>query len=329
MKEKETTQNIQEKLRVSIGTAVELGLENARNIVAPTTAYLLLDKGCLGQCSFCPRNNGNSKELKLSRILWPEFSLPTVLTNLDNFSNRFRRICLQTSYNPDQESLIKKITQDLTQSGKPLCVTVHPAQTNFIPSLLESGAEKVGIGLDAASKRTYEKHKGRPWENDFEAVLNSIKSFPNKIGIHLIFGLGDSEIDFVKMIQFLHQAGCSSIALFAFTPTEKSSVMKPPDLSAYRRIQAFRHLNYKRIRMFENLVIMDERISSFGIPESQLIEALLNGEAFQTSGCPDCNRPFYNESPRGIAYNFPRPLSKEEFFQAVKEMDLKSNLNNF
>ncbi|HDI74230.1 MAG TPA: hypothetical protein ENF57_04430 [Candidatus Korarchaeota archaeon] len=28
-------------------------------------------------------------------------------------------------------------------------------------------------------------------------------------------------------------------------------------------------------------------------------------EAFLTSGCPSCNRPFYNERPRGPIYNFP------------------------
>ena len=28
-------------------------------------------------------------------------------------------------------------------------------------------------------------------------------------------------------------------------------------------------------------------------------------EAVLTSGCPGCNRPFYNERPRGPIYNYP------------------------
>jgi biotin synthase len=40
-------------------------------------------------------------------------------------------------------------------------------------------------------------------------------------------------------------------------------------------------------------------------------------EAYQTFGCPDCNRPFYNEKPNQTPYNYPRPLSEEERVEAV------------
>jgi len=36
------------------------------------------------------------------------------------------------------------------------------------------------------------------------------------------------------------------------------------------------------------------------------------GEAFRTSGCPGCNRPYYNERPSGPFYNYPRGLTEEE-----------------
>ena len=48
-----------------------------------------------------------------------------------------------------------------------------------------------------------------------------------------------------------------------------------------------------------------------------------SGEPFQTSGCPNCNRPFYNEQPGGILYNYPRPLTAEETAQAVQDMELR------
>ena len=41
-----------------------------------------------------------------------------------------------------------------------------------------------------------------------------------------------------------------------------------------------------------------------------------------TSGCPHCNRPYYNEDPRGVLYNFPfRPNSEyfEKFWNELKE----------
>jgi biotin synthase len=48
-----------------------------------------------------------------------------------------------------------------------------------------------------------------------------------------------------------------------------------------------------------------------------------SGESFQTSGCPDCNRPYYNEQPGSIPYNYPRPLTAKEAIQAVQAMELR------
>jgi biotin synthase len=47
------------------------------------------------------------------------------------------------------------------------------------------------------------------------------------------------------------------------------------------------------------------------------------GEPFQTSGCPDCNRPYYNERPGGVMYNYPRPLVAAEALRAIEEMEIE------
>ena len=47
---------------------------------------------------------------------------------------------------------------------------------------------------------------------------------------------------------------------------------------------------------------------------------LADGDAFRTPGCPDCNRPFYNEHPGGPMYNYPRPLTLAETCQAISEV---------
>ena len=41
------------------------------------------------------------------------------------------------------------------------------------------------------------------------------------------------------------------------------------------------------------------------------------GKTFETSGCQDCNRPFYNESVSGPRYNHPRELTEEELSEAI------------
>ncbi|HID80257.1 MAG TPA: hypothetical protein EYP48_00875 [Ignisphaera sp.] len=43
-------------------------------------------------------------------------------------------------------------------------------------------------------------------------------------------------------------------------------------------------------------------------------------EVVLTSGCPGCNRPFYNESPRGPIFNYPsRDLAKRDEMKIVNE----------
>jgi biotin synthase len=54
------------------------------------------------------------------------------------------------------------------------------------------------------------------------------------------------------------------------------------------------------------------RLTDFGVNRQTLIEILQTGEPFLTSGCPDCNRPYYNEKPSGPIYNYPRNLTEED-----------------
>ncbi|MBF0405978.1 MAG: radical SAM protein [Candidatus Riflebacteria bacterium] len=309
-------------IRVSYGTSIELGLKSALNMVPPTTAYLLHDRGCEGGCSFCPRSGGMKEESRLARVSWPEYKLSSVISGIQNSSANIKRICLQTTFNKAVESEVASISESLSSLKKPLCVTLHPSQTDFIPDLFNSGAEKVGIGLDAATENVYSIHKASCWKSDFPKVLEAIRKYPKRIGVHLIFGLGNSEEEFAKLINFLHESGCSAIALFAFTPIagkETSGAARPP-ISSYRRIQTFRYLNSKRLINIDQIKFINGQIVSFGVSNSILEKELSDGEAFRTSGCNDCNRPFYNESPRGPIYNYPAKLSHPEVVTAFSEL---------
>ena len=63
---------------------------------------------------------------------------------------------------------------------------------------------------------------------------------------------------------------------------------------------------------YEDMVFENGKIGSVKISSSVLENVLSSGKPFQTSGCPDCNRPFYNERPGGPIYNYPYPLNKDE-----------------
>ena len=114
------------------------------------------------------------------------------------------------------------------------------------------------------------------------------------------------------------------IALFAFTPVRGTRLEKlvAPSLESYRRIQAARYLILKGVIRFENIKFEAGRLSYFGLEREQLLEILAEGEAFRTSGCPDCNRPYYNEKPGGVIYNYALPLTEPQKKQATLELGL-------
>jgi biotin synthase-related radical SAM superfamily protein len=80
----------------------------------------------------------------------------------------------------------------------------------------------------------------------------------------------------------------------------------PPALLHYRRIQLARHLITQGKTRCENMLFdNNERIVDFGVSKDALYQTIMAGVPFVTSGCPHCNRPYYNEKPSGPLYNYP------------------------
>lgn len=306
------------KIRVSYGTAIVLGLIEARQDVAPTTAYLLFDRGCIGNCSFCSRANGNVRSKNLSRIIWPEFDLEVVLNRLTTPPLPFARICIQTGYNPAFEDELKQLVQRFIDTGIAVSSTLSPSQTALAKEMLASGLDHVGIGLDAATPETYARHKRKNWQQDWPDLVALLKQAGKQIEVHLIFGLGDSEECFCSRIQTVIDHG-GKISLFALTPVNGG---QPPEMSAYRRVQAFRYLCENHMLRYEECTFTNGKLTRLPMSDSELKTALNQGDAFRTSGCNKCNRPYYNERPGQPFFNYPRPLSHQEFAEAIEQMHL-------
>jgi biotin synthase len=138
------------------------------------------------------------------------------------------------------------------------------------------------------------------------------------VSTHLIVGLGETEREMAERIQWAHDCGVT-VGLFAFTPVRGTHLADrpPPPLAAYRRMQAARWLVVHGLTRFEEMAFdRQERWACLDQPLPA------TGEPFRTSGCPDCNRPFYNEQPSGPMYNYPRPLTAEEADRAIREMEI-------
>jgi biotin synthase-related radical SAM superfamily protein len=133
--------------------------------------------------------------------------------------------------------------------------------------------------------------------------------------------LGETEQEMVRMIDLLRDWGVTP-ALFAFTPIPGTAMEKQasPPIASYRRLQIAGHLILNGLVELRDLSFSAEgRVESVGLGRPELERLLGDGEAFRTSGCPGCNRPYYNEPPRGPLYNYPRALAAQEVTRALQE----------
>lgn len=312
------------EVNVSIGTAAVLGLADVKMDAAPTTAYLMLGGRCRMACAFCAQaRTSSARTINLSRVTWPPFDEKKVLDSLAEAAARgdFRRVCLQVTASQDYFRRAFELVKAVCGvCDLPVDVAILPHNVDQVEVLLSAGVEHIGFGLDAACKRVFQRVKRGNWERNLKLVEEVAQRFPGHVAVHLIVGLGETEREMTETIQRLHNLGVI-VGLFAFTPVRGTAMQDqpPPPLDTYRRMQVARYLISHDLAALGDFTFSTEgRLVSFGLPD--LAKMLADGVAFQTSGCPDCNRPFYNERPGGPLYNYPRPLTPVEALRAVAEL---------
>jgi len=285
--------------------------------VYPTTAYFLSGSSCRMGCSFCPQGTGNNAVLdRLGRVNWPEFSWESVKEGLRQAEkNGTRRICLQSvRHDEGVEPLLQLVNSFKEISNLPLSLSAWIKDQEEAAALFKAGVERISVSIDVVDPDLYRTYKGGDLEERLGLLQECAGNLPGKMSTHIICGLGESEKEALGLINRLVKAGVT-IALFAFVPLKGTPLEggSPPPVESYRRLQAGFYLLKEKIAEFESFEFNDQgRLLSFGIPKSKLRKRLYPGDAFQTSGCPGCNRPFYNERPGGIIYNYHRPLNKIE-----------------
>ncbi len=309
------------EIRLSLGSAVVLGLREARMAAQPTTLYTILGEACLGACRFCAQARDSDADPRfLSRVVWPAFDLTEVLARLPP-PEQIRRICVQTLRGRGiEQALVDIVGVFHTTSNMPISVCMNPTDPGWLPKLKAAGVDRVGVGLDCATESTFTEIKpGFHWDR-YHRFLDEIVAVFGTGSVHLIVGLGDSDQDLVRMMQAAHDRHCY-VALFAFTPVRGARLDLPaPEIGRYRALQMARYLiTSGRIRddamSFEN-----DRLIAFDVDPSLLARPLASGAPFRTTGCPDCNRPLYNERPSGAMYNYAAPLTDQEKAKAREEL---------
>ncbi len=307
-------------IRVSLGSAITLGLTRGVQETETTTIYLMTYHSgkCSANCVFCAQaRSSTSRADMLSRVTWPLFPIEKVIDRIKvvGSGNRVKRVCIQTMNYPgvfkEMLALIKKIN---SMSSLPISLSCQPLNKEQIQNLINAGVNRIGISFDAATKELFNKTKGSSsggpyvWEKHMEGLKNAIRILgKGKVTTHFIVGLGENDRELIEIIQKMVNIGVHP-SLFAFTPIPGTSLEKRPrpSIRRYRKIQLAQYLITTGKAKYEDIVFdMDSNIVDFKLKESLIREIVKTGLPFMTSGCSGCNRPYYNEKPSGPLYNYP------------------------
>lgn len=311
-------------IRLSLGTAIELGLLNKKSDIPPTTAYIMIGNKCSNKCAFCSQSTESStRKDKLSRVIWPEYSKEEILSAFENYKgNNIKRMCIQSMASEDAHEAVAEFIEYIKDKiNMPISLSAKLEKKEDIEKFFSYGVDKIGIAIDAANKHLYETIKGNNYEEKLEFITNMAKEYEGKISTHIIVGLGETHKDIYDLYTYL-KLNNVTISLFAFTPVKGTKMEKinQPDIESYRRVQLMTYMinnGYEKESFtFKNGYIDDIKI------DDKIKKDIENGYPFEIRGCKNCNRPYYNERPGSTIYNYSRALNDDEKLLAIKEINL-------
>lgn len=300
-------------VRASIGTLAALGLVDVKMRDKPLVAYLLQysPSGCRAGCAFCLQSRKLFELRKgeyLGRIPWPVVDLELLEKS---WRKVFNRICFQTVIKPGFEREALEVMRKIRsfEGSLPLSVAITPVPTSYLRELRSLGVDALGIGFDTATEYLFEKW-GKPysWQIYWKFIEKAIEVFGrNNVYVHLIVGLGETLAEMVRTIKNIYGLG-ARVALFNYVDEKGVSQIS---ITYYRLVQLARYmvengLNPDEYIDYEKQVLVRE-------PELDILQA------FYTSGCPSCNRPFYNEKPSGPLYNIPSERALSTYVNSLRK----------
>jgi len=297
------------RVRASIGTLAKAGLIDLKMLAEPTTAYLLQHcEKCLARCAFCDLSYG---EPRIARVTWPSIELGDLLPRL----RAFDRVCVQSVLKRGWLSELLEVLEAVSTwvKGKGVSAAITPIPSRDLARVVEY-VDCIGIGLDAATPRLF-RVVGKPFTwSVYESFARECVDYlgEGRVFIHIIAGLGESVAEALATMKRLYSMGCR-VALFSYTPSPKHS-FPGIDVHSYRFLQVARQCLEEGIdpEPYADLSGPKPRFRRLPPIRDPLASVL-------TSGCPKCNRPFYNESPRGPIMNFPNRILLTKFAKVVEE----------
>ena len=289
------------------------------------------EDGCRARCGYCGLSKSRApNEKTYIRVDWPIVALDDIIKRTNKLAPHLHRVCVSMITHPksfDDMCTIMRAFRDNTNlliSG--LIAPTLLRTKEQIQTIKDSGADMVGIAVDAVTPELFDKFRGKgvkgphKWDHYWDVTKRCVECFgEGKVGVHLIVGLGETEKQMIEVIQKANDMGVKT-HLFSFFPEEGSQMEEwtQPPYGQYRRVQLARYLINEGLGSIGEMKFNDDgQLVEFGRDVKDLSKL---AEAFMTSGCEgrdgrvSCNRPYGNERPSRPIRNYafvPQPSDLE------------------
>ncbi|MDI6760980.1 MAG: radical SAM protein, partial [Candidatus Brocadiaceae bacterium] len=251
-------------IKTSLASAIALRLVSGRFFrdARPYCINLLLSypEDCKASCAYCGLARTRPPgEDSFIRVDWPILETKEIVQRIARYRDNIRRACISTVFHPsaveDTLSIAEQIvgaTRRVAPTDVPLSVLITPGifGRGEMERLKAMGVDTLGIGLDAASKRVFERTRAGgvdgplSWEVYLAALNEASEIFgPGKVSCHIIVGIGETDKELSEI--FFHIKSLKAmIHLFSFYPEPHSLMARSrrPSLKRFRRMQLLAYL---------------------------------------------------------------------------------------
>lgn len=324
-----------EYVQMSTAAAITLGLIPGRMHRCACTRCLNLlltyPEGCRANCAYCGLARHRERDRAYAdrnfiRVDWPRAPLAEVIERVAaaGAATPFQRMCISmiTHRHSDEDTrtVLAAWMKAIPRRQVPVSILSNPTTMgrHDVQDLHDLGADIFTVALDACTPEIFAATRGKGvqsphrWERYWEVFHHARDIFgPQRIGMHLIVGMGETEYQVLELCQQLHDQGGHS-HLFAFFPERGSLMHHLPAVPRpqWRRVQLGRYLIEHRGVPLEAMRFGEAgEVVDFGLPADELSAVIASGLPFRTSGCPGkerpdvsaCDRPYGDGPPSDIA----------------------------
>jgi len=336
-----------EYLQTSLAAAMVLGLRPGRfyRDVRPLCINLLLHypQGCRANCAYCGlarSRPGTASDKSFIRVEWPLLPTEVLFDRIVRYQSQLSRVCLSMVTHPrayqDTVDLCRGLA-GLTELPISALVTPTLLTEARVRELKESGVERLGIALDAATPRIFHRLRGQGASSPhsyerYWALMEVARPVfgPWKVTCHIIVGIGESDQELIELFSRLQERQIQG-HLFSFYPEEGSAMARRrrPSLVRWRRMQLVKFLLEQGVVGPEDMGFdARDRLRHLGVRPAQAEAALTSGLPFITGGCPSrngplgCTRPFGSYRPGQPFRDFPFHPTGEDLARVRRELRL-------